>query len=99
MSPQTGGQPETATSRLAPDGSEAYFLWASWAPAKSTVGLALSRSLDWPFEDLDERIQAQERRSSRANFSCSRERPHSAELSMRALRSLIRDLSASPQGS
>ena len=30
---------------------------------KSTVGAALSAKLGWPFEDLDERIQASEQRS------------------------------------
>jgi shikimate kinase len=60
---------------------------------KSSVGLALSRRLGWPFEDLDERIQAREKRSIEQIFR------QSGELAFRqsehaALRSLVQELDA-----
>jgi len=63
---------------------------------KSSVGAALGRKLGWPFEDLDDRIEAQERRSIEDIFQKSgelafREKEHAA------LRSLIRELGTSPR--
>lgn len=55
---------------------------------KSTVGAALSAKLGWPFEDLDERIQAREQRSIERIF---RESGESAfrQLEHAALRSAL----------
>ncbi len=61
---------------------------------KSSVGAGLSRKLGWPFEDLDERIQARERRSIEQIFRQSGE-PAFRQLEHAALRSLIEELGAS----
>jgi shikimate kinase len=53
---------------------------------KSSVGAALGRHLGWPFEDLDERIQAREQRSIEQIFRQSGEA---------ALRSLVSEVGAS----
>ena len=63
---------------------------------KSSVGLALSRKLGWPFEDLDERIEAQQGRSIEQIFQQSGEAAF-RQIEHAALRSLIRDLGASPK--
>lgn len=63
---------------------------------KSSVGLALSRNLGWPFEDLDERIEARERRSIADIFEQSGEAAF-RQMEHAALQSLIRDLAASPK--
>jgi len=55
---------------------------------KSSVGAALSRRLGWPFEDLDERIQAREQRSIEEIFRLSGEAVF-RRLEHEALRSLI----------
>ena len=55
---------------------------------KSSVGLALSRRLGWPFEDLDDRIEARERRSIEEIFQQSGE-PEFRRIEHAALRSLI----------
>jgi shikimate kinase len=55
---------------------------------KSSVGAALSRRLGWPFEDLDERIQAREQRSIEQIFRQSGEAAF-RHLEHEALRSLV----------
>jgi shikimate kinase len=61
---------------------------------KSTVGAALGRQLDWPFEDLDERIQAQEQRSIEEIFRQSGEVVF-RRLEHAALRSLVQEVGVS----
>ena len=63
---------------------------------KSSVGAALSRRLGWPFEDLDERIQAREQRSIEEIFRQSGEAAF-RQLEHAALGSLIAELGASPR--
>jgi shikimate kinase len=63
---------------------------------KSSVGAALSRRLGWPFEDLDERIQAQEKRSIEQIFRQPGEAAF-RQLEHATLRSLVRELGASPK--
>ena len=64
MSTRPGGPSETTKSASVSgcEGRE-YSWWASWARARAASARALSRRLGWPFEDLDDRIQARERRS------------------------------------
>jgi shikimate kinase len=72
------------------------FLVGFMGAGKSSVGRALSRQLGWPFEDLDERIQAREglsierifRQSGEAEF---RRAEHAA------LRELLSELGNSPR--
>jgi shikimate kinase len=71
------------------------FLVGFMGAGKSSVGLALSRKLGWPFADLDERIQAQEGRSVEQIFQQSGEAVF-RQMEHAALRSLIRELRASP---
>jgi shikimate kinase len=61
---------------------------------KSTVGAALSLRLGWPFEDLDERIQAREQRSIEQIFRESGESVF-RQLEHAALRSAVEELGAS----
>jgi shikimate kinase len=61
---------------------------------KSSVGAALSRRLGWPFEDLDERIQAREQRSIEQIFSQSGESAF-RQLEHAALRSLVDEVGTS----
>ena len=61
---------------------------------KSSVGAALSRHLGWPFEDLDERIQARERRSVEDIFRQSGEVAF-RQLEHAALRTLVDELGPS----
>jgi shikimate kinase len=77
-------------------GARSIFLVGFMGAGKSSVGLALSRRLGWPFEDLDERVEFQERRSVEQIFQ------HSGEAAFRqaehaALRSLIRELGPAPK--
>jgi shikimate kinase len=60
---------------------------------KSSVGAALSRHLGWPFEDLDERIQAREQRSIEEIFRQSGEAVF-RRLEHAALRSLVGEVGA-----
>jgi shikimate kinase len=93
MSNRPCGQRETAM--LAPDsGSRTIFLVGFMGAGKSSVGAALSRNLGWPFEDLDERIEAQEGRSIEQIFQQSGETEFRRKEHV-ALRSLIRELGSS----
>jgi shikimate kinase len=82
--------PELATDEKA----LTIFLVGFMGAGKSSVGLALSRKLGWPFEDLDVRIEARERRSIEEIFRQSGE-PAFRKIEHAALCSLIQDLSAS----
>src|SRR6266849_3519067 len=99
MSITPGGQPETTmpASESASDyGARTIFLVGFMGAGKSSVGLALSRKLGWPFEDLDDRIEAQERRSIEQIFQQSGESAF-RQMEHAALRSLIQELGASPR--
>jgi shikimate kinase len=93
MSTRPGGQPEATTS--APVSAvRAVFLVGFMGAGKSTVGLALSRKLGWAFEDLDDHIQARERRSIEQIFEQSGEAAF-RQAEHAALRALIGGLGAS----
>jgi shikimate kinase len=99
MSTTPGGQPETSMSAPEPEsdlGARTVFLVGFMGAGKSSVGLALSRTLGWPFEDLDERIEAREHRSIEQIFQQSGE-PAFRRIEHAALRSLILELGASPR--
>jgi shikimate kinase len=88
-------KPQTTMSESA-FGPRTVFLVGFMGAGKTSVGAALGRKLGWPFEDLDDRIEAQERRSIEDIFQKSgelafREKEHAA------LRSLIRELGTSPR--
>jgi shikimate kinase len=93
MSTRPGGQPEATTSSPA-SGVRAVFLVGFMGAGKSSVGLALSRRLGWAFEDLDDRIQARERRSIEEIFAQSGETEFRRAEHV-ALRALIESLGAS----
>jgi shikimate kinase len=77
-------------------GSQTIFLVGFMGAGKSSVGAALSRKLGWPFEDLDQRIEAQERRSIEEIFQQSGEAAF-RQVEHAALCSLIRELGTSPK--
>ena len=87
MSTRPGGPSETTKSAPA-SGVRAVVLVGFMGAGKSSVGVALSRKLGWPFEDLDERIQAREQRSIEQIFRQSGEAAF-RQLEHAALRSLI----------
>jgi shikimate kinase len=94
MSHRLGGQPETemSTPELASDKKGlTIFLVGFMGAGKSSVGLALSHRLGWPFEDLDDRIEARERRSIEEIFRQSGE-PEFRKLEHAALHALLEDL-------
>ena len=64
---------------------------------KSTVGRELGRQLSWPFEDLDERIEAQEGRTVEQIFRESGEAAFRVAEHAAALRQLISGLKAEPR--
>lgn len=70
------------------------FLVGFMGAGKSSVGLALSRRLGWPFEDLDDRIEARERRSIEEIFRQFGE-PGFRRIEHAALHSLIQGLGSS----
>jgi shikimate kinase len=95
MRTRSGVQPEAPPYPLA-SGGRSVFLVGFMGAGKSSVGRALSRQLGWPFEDLDERIQARE------GLSIERIFRHSGEAEFRraehaALRELLSELGNSPR--
>ncbi len=74
----------------------AVFLVGFMGAGKSTVGRALARQMDWPFEDLDERVQAREKRSIEQIFWESGEAEF-RRAEHEALRELLADLDSSPR--
>lgn len=93
MSTRPGGPSDTTKSASA-SGVRAVVLVGFMGAGKSSVGAALSRKLGWPFEDLDERIQAREQRSIEQIFRQSGEAVF-RQLEHAALRSLVEELGAS----
>jgi shikimate kinase len=63
---------------------------------KTSVGRALGRQLDWPFEDLDDRIEARERLSVLQLFEAYGE-PGFRERETAALREICSELPRSPK--
>jgi shikimate kinase len=94
MRTRPGGQPEARSSAPA-SGVQAVFLVGFMGAGKSSVGRALSRRLGWRFEDLDERIQARERRTIEQIFQQSGEAEF-RRAEHAAFRELLADLSSSP---
>lgn len=72
------------------------FLVGFMGAGKNSVGRALSRQLGWPFEDLDERIQAREGRTIEQIFQQSGEAEF-RRTEHAVLRELLLDLGASPR--
>lgn len=95
MSNRPGG-PSDSSKPASVSGLRAVVLVGFMGAGKSSVGTALGRRLGWPFEDLDERIQAGERRSIEEIFRQSGEAAF-RRLEHVALASLIAELGASPR--
>ena len=89
MSTRSGG-PSDTTKSASVSGVRAVVLVGFMGAGKSSVGAALGRRLGWPFEDLDERIQAREQRSIEQIFRQSGEAVF-RRLEHAALRSLVEE--------
>jgi shikimate kinase len=92
MSTRPGGPSETTKSASGP-AVRAIVLVGFMGAGKSSVGMALSRRLGWPFEDLDDRIQAREQRTIEEIFRQSGEGAF-RQLEHAALRSLVEQTDA-----
>lgn len=90
MSTRPGGPSDTSKSGFI-SGVRAVVLVGFMGAGKSSVGAALSRHLGWPFEDLDERIQARAQRSIEQIFRQSGEAEF-RRMEHEALRSLVGEL-------
>ena len=94
---KSGNEPASAETRVPrPDSRQAIFLVGFMGAGKTSVGQVLSRRLGWPFQDLDDHIQAREGRSIEEIFR------DSAEIGFRraetaALRDLIAQTGTSPR--
>jgi shikimate kinase len=81
---------------IAPTKTGSLFLVGFMGAGKTTVGRILSQRFKWPFEDLDDRIEARERRSIAEIF-----RDYGEEAFRRAetaaLQALIAELGSSPR--
>ena len=95
MSTRPGG-PSDTTKSASVSGVRAVVLVGFMGAGKSSVGAALSRKLGWPFEDLDERIQAREKRSIEQIFRQSGEAVF-RQLEHAALRSLVEERALPPR--
>ena len=95
MKTRAGGQPE-AKALARPPEIRAVFLVGFMGAGKTSVGRALSRRLGWEFEDLDDRIQAREKRKIEEIFERSGE-AYFRRAEHEALRELIFGLSSSPR--
>ena len=93
MSTRPGGPFDTTKSKPV-SGVRAVVLVGFMGAGKSSVGTALSRRLGWPFEDLDERIQAREQRSIEQIFRQSGEAAF-RKLEHESLRLLVGELNPS----
>jgi shikimate kinase len=79
-----------------PEPHRAIFLIGFMGAGKSTVGKELGRLLGWRFEDLDDRITAQEERTVEQIFRESGE-PVFRQAEHLALRQLISELESEPR--
>jgi shikimate kinase len=84
---------EPAARREAP--VRAVFLVGFMGAGKTSVGRALSRHLGWRFEDLDDRIQARERRTVPEIFQYAGEAGF-RQAERAALRELLAEIDAGP---
>ncbi len=84
---------EEASARELP--VRAIFLVGFMGAGKTSVGQALSKRLGWRFEDLDDRIQARERRTIPEIFEQSGE-THFRRGEVAALRELLAELESGP---
>jgi len=80
-----------STSRVQGDVKPSIFLVGFMGAGKTSVGLALSRRLHWPFEDLDHRIEEQAGRSIEDIFRVFGE-ARFREMEHAALRDLCEEL-------
>ena len=94
---KSGNEPASAGAALPRrDGMRAIFLVGFMGAGKTSVGKVLSRHLGWPFQDLDDHIQAREGRTIEEIFR------HCGEAGFRqvesaALRDLIARLDTAPR--
>jgi shikimate kinase len=93
---KSGLDSSPASNSSARGPARAVFLVGFMGAGKSSAGRALARQLDWPFEDLDERIQAREQRSIEQIFRESGE-PEFRRAEQDALRELLAELGPSPR--
>jgi shikimate kinase len=93
MSTRPGG-PSDTTKSSSGSGVRTVVLVGFMGAGKSSVGAALSRHLGWPFEDLDERIQARAPQSVEQIFRQSGETEF-RRMEHEALRSLVGELGPS----
>jgi shikimate kinase len=93
MNTRPGG-PSDTTKSASVSGVRAVILVGFMGAGKSSVGAALGRHLGWPFEDLDDRIQAREKRSIEQIFRQSGEAEF-RQMEHAALRSLVGELGQS----
>jgi shikimate kinase len=91
--PQAG--PKTP-ARQSASTLRAIFLVGFMGAGKTSVGKVLGHRLDWPFEDLDDRIQAREQRSVEQIFRESGETAFRHSESA-ALRELLEALGSNPR--
>jgi shikimate kinase len=91
--PQAG--PKTP-ARQSASTVRAIFLVGFMGAGKTSVGKVLGRRLDWPFEDLDDRIQAREQRSVEQIFRESGEKAF-RQCETAALRELLGALDSNPR--
>src|SRR2546428_2697763 len=96
MRTRTGSHGEVELSAAERVPVRTVFLVGFMGAGKSSVGRALSLQLGWPFEDLDERIQAREGRTIEQIFQQSGEAEF-RRAEHAALRELIADLGSSPR--
>jgi shikimate kinase len=95
MKTRAGGRPE-AKALARPPEVRAVFLVGFMGAGKTSVGRALSRRLGWDFEDLDDRIQAHEKRTIEQIFQNSGE-DEFRRAEHEALLELISELGSSPR--
>lgn len=81
---------------MAPTKTGPVFLVGFMGAGKTTVGRILSQRFGWPFEDLDDRIEAREKRSIAEIFRDSGEEAFRRAETV-ALQGLVAELGASPQ--
>jgi shikimate kinase len=95
MKTRAEGRPE-ANALVRRDEIRAVFLVGFMGAGKTSVGRALSKRLGWDFEDLDDRIQAREKRTIEKIFERSGE-AYFRGAEHEALRELIFGLGSSPR--
>jgi shikimate kinase len=95
MKTRAGGRPKAKTLARTPE-VRAIFLVGFMGAGKTSVGRALGCRLGWGFEDLDDRIQAREKRTIEQIFATSGEAEF-RRAEHEALRELVAELNFSPR--